>query len=58
MLTGLNCGDDHFAIYTNIESLHCIPKTNIMLGQLYLNLKKMKDTLCSMLVRLNININL
>ena len=33
------CGD-HFAIYTNIESLCCIPETNVIC-QLHLN-KKMK----------------
>ena len=30
---------DHFAIDTNIKSLHCIPETNIML---YANYKKQK----------------
>ena len=28
---------DHFTMYTNTESLHCILETNIMLCQLYLN---------------------
>ena len=30
------CGD-HFAIYTNIESLRCIPETNIMLYGNYIS---------------------
>ena len=29
MLTRLNCGD-HFAVYTNIKSLCCMPEANIM----------------------------
>ena len=29
--------NDHFAIYTNTESLCCIPEINIMYIQLYLN---------------------
>ena len=33
------CGG-HFAIYTNIESLCCIPKTNIML---YINCMSIKN---------------
>lgn len=28
---------DHFAMYTNVESLHCTPETNMLL---YLQLKK------------------
>ena len=31
---------NHFAIYTNIQWLHCIPETNIMLCQLFLNFLK------------------
>lgn len=51
--------DVHFAIYINIKSLNCIPKTNVMLCQLYLNFfKKRKDILCFSLVEPNININL
>ena len=30
------CGDEHFAIFTNSESLGCTPETNTML---YVNLK-------------------
>ena len=33
---------DNFAIYTNIESLHCICKTNITLCQLYFIKKRNK----------------
>ena len=33
------CGD-HFTVNTNIESLCCIPETNIILCQLYLNFLK------------------
>ena len=33
------CGN-HFAIYTNIESLHCTVKTNIMLMSIRSQLKK------------------
>lgn len=36
---------DHLAIYTNIESVHCIPESNITLCQLYLNNKKMNSML-------------
>lgn len=32
----------HSAIYTNIESLCCAPETNVILCQLYLNLKNCK----------------
>ena len=32
---------DYFAIYTNIESLHCIPETNTML---YVNCTSRKQT--------------
>lgn len=28
------CGD-HFTVYTNIESLHCIPETNTLLYFIY-----------------------
>lgn len=30
---------DHSAVYTDIESLHCIPETNVIC-QLYLNEKE------------------
>ena len=33
------CGD-HFAMYTNIESLYCTPETNIMLYVNYTSTKK------------------
>ena len=35
------CGD-HFVIYTNTESLYCIPETNIMLYVNYTSMKKTK----------------
>ena len=38
-----HCGV-HFAIYTNIKSLHRLPETNIMLFQLCFNLKKKKKS--------------
>ena len=31
---------DHFVIYTNIESLCCIPETNVMLYINYISVKK------------------
>ena len=34
-----HCGD-HFAVYTNIESLCCIPQTNIMLYVTNISSKK------------------
>lgn len=36
MLNKLNSGD-HFTMYTNINTLCCIPETNIKLCQLYFN---------------------
>lgn len=36
-VTETHCGD-HFAEYTNMESLHCIPETNI----LYVNYTSIK----------------
>ena len=37
------CGD-HFAMYTNIESLCCIPETNVMLYANYIAVKKYQIT--------------
>ena len=33
MITRLEC--DHFEIYRNIKSIHCIPETHSVTGQLY-----------------------
>ena len=38
---------DHCAIYTNIETLHCTPETNLMLCQLYLNKKETSSSIRS-----------
>ena len=44
MLTKFNSGD-YFTMYTNTESLHCIPETNIMLyaSVLYLSILKKRE---------------
>ena len=34
---------DHFVMYTNIESLCCIPETKIMLYASYTSMKKVRN---------------
>lgn len=44
MVTDANqtyCGD-HFAIHAHIESLHCLPKTNITVSIHYLSKRQQK----------------
>lgn len=35
--------DDHFIIYKNIKSLHCIPKSNITLQVNYISILEKQD---------------